>query len=55
MFEKILVENMRDEVIKNLGLEDSKTIYFCTMVEGYEKGILDSNFIIQTYLKFICK
>lgn len=55
MFERILVENMRDEVIKKFGLEDSKTIYFCTMVEGYEKGVLDNSFITQTYLEIICK
>jgi len=54
-FEEVMIEGMRNEIIKRFGLEDSNTIYFCTMAEGYENGVLDYSFVMQLYLRIVCR
>lgn len=46
-------EELMNDIIKKFGFEDNKTVYFCTMVEGYLKGVLTFDFIISEYTRLI--
>lgn len=55
MFEEMMIEGMRKEIVKRFGLESEDSIYFCTMAEGFENGVLDYSFVMQVYLRMVCR
>lgn len=46
-------KELMDDIIKKFGFEDNKTVYFCTMVEGYWKGVLTFDFIVNEYARLM--
>lgn len=46
-------KELMDDVIKRFGFEDNRTVYFCTMVEGYWKGVLTFDFVVNEYARLM--